>query len=725
MDRNHPFPKRCLLTLLLILVALSPQVRGQESQKQKEPQGEDVIRVYTDLVQTDVMVFDKQGHFVNGLKREDFALSVDGKPQPIEFFDRVTAGSTTEEAQLAALRGKTANNTSAPTADRGRTILFYVDDFHLSPGNLVFLRKALLKFIDNDLGQNDEAVITSASGQIGFLQQLTDNKTVLREAVARIKARPNPVQDRERPIITEYQALLIDRNPAAISRITGGIPDLLTYFVQKTVEETGETREAAEIHVRGRARTILQQGALITTNVLSAFDSLVKTTSELPGRKLAFFVSDGFFLDTRNSDAPQRLEQITRTAARNGVVVYSLDARALTTGLPSAGDEVEIDPSGTLARETVGELSASRDAMATLAVDTGGRTIFNTNDFEAGLVRAVKETSDYYLLAWRANHEMQTARKLPRIQVSVLNRPEYTVRLHHGFREATPTKKPEMTAAKEKSGTEKPAEGKLRESLLGIYPNKDLPVALDLQYQNTPDKGMVLTTTMQVPADSLSLTSGNEKQSALVDIAGLVYDNQGKVKANFVQRGTLTSRSSGQDYDALTFSYSSPLPPGLYQVRIGARDISSGRTGSVFQWIEIPDLSSHKLTLSSVLAGERLLAPAGGNSQAPRTVMRADHRFHRDAALRFQLYVYEAKASSPEAKPDLVIQVQVIRDRLPVISMPSRQIAILAGRNPNEIRTGGEFALKDLAPGRYLLLVTVIDLAAKSSASQEMRFEVD
>ena len=66
-------------------------------QTHPSPEQDDVIRVNTELVQTDVMVFDKKGHFVDGLKAEQFALRVDKKPQTISFFDRVTSGKATAD----------------------------------------------------------------------------------------------------------------------------------------------------------------------------------------------------------------------------------------------------------------------------------------------------------------------------------------------------------------------------------------------------------------------------------------------------------------------------------------------------------------------------------------------------------------------------------------------------------------------------------------------------
>ncbi len=197
------------LLLIYLLLVLAAAVLGQTKQNPKPAkQAEDVVRINTDLVQTDVMVFDKQGHFVNGLRAQDFELRIDGKLQPISFFDLVSAGSANEESQLAAARGsRSVKDNKAPDSDdldRGRMIFFYVDDLHLAANNLVSARKVLLNYLEKEMRQNDESGITSASGQIGFLQQLTDNKTVLRAAIERLKMRPYFVSDSERPSMTEY-----------------------------------------------------------------------------------------------------------------------------------------------------------------------------------------------------------------------------------------------------------------------------------------------------------------------------------------------------------------------------------------------------------------------------------------------------------------------------------------------------------------------------------------
>src|ERR1041385_7996330 len=107
-----------LYLILLIVLVCGRSVNAQ-----------DVISTNTELVQTAVTVLDKKGHFVEGLQREQFELTVDGKPRPVAFFERVAAGSP-RELEIAALNNP--NNTSAtPTVTPrvpGRTIVFFIDD---------------------------------------------------------------------------------------------------------------------------------------------------------------------------------------------------------------------------------------------------------------------------------------------------------------------------------------------------------------------------------------------------------------------------------------------------------------------------------------------------------------------------------------------------------------------------------------------------------------------
>ena len=737
--------KKLFLTVAVVLLALAPVTFGQNNQNPNpREQTEDVVRVNTDLVQTDVMVFDKQGRFVNGLKREDFELRIDGKPQSISFFDQVIAGSADEESQLAVARGaslaKTPRGGIPVPLERGRTIFFYADDLHLAPNNLVSARNVILHHIEREMGQNDEAAVTSASGQIGFLQQLTNNKIVLRAAVARLKARPYLVRDFERPPMTEYQALAIERNNR----------DVIDYFVDELIKDlptlpaiagsAGGRRGRAEQQVRDRADTILQQAAAVTTNTLGGLESLVRSLSKLPGRKLVFFVSDGFFLDIKNSDSQQRLHHITSLAARSGVVIYSLDARRLVASMTDASSEVAADPSGRLQRIAAGELLESQDVMNALANDTGGRTIFNTNALDAGLAKVLKETSAYYLLAWRPEREEQKTDKFRRIEISIIGRPEVTVRFRRGFFDVEPPPGARQTkSADQKSAAaspEKAAEAKLRAAITALFPERDLPVSLSLTWIDTPEKRQTLTISLQVNGQAVSFNAEEGKQKAFVDIAGSVYDDEGKAGASFGDRLTISGPTTGATSNGgrnLVYSYPVTIHPGLYQVRVGARDEKTGRIGSAQDWIEIPDISKNKIVLSSLIVSERtpasVIAPASSVAAADRrppqdqVSVSVDHRFQRNSFLRFLVFIYTAART--DARPDITLQVQILRDDQPVITTSLRKVSTEGIPDLTRLPYAADVSLEHLLAGHYILQVTAIDRVSKTTALQHMRFEIE
>jgi len=717
----------CALTSGLIFALISPQrVLAQPQDPPRQVQT-DVVRVYTELVQTDVMVFDSAGRFVNDLKREDFELRIDGKLRPVEFFERVTAGSRSEESQLAAARGAAngrgaLNSPGAVPLDRGRPVFFYIDDLHLDLSGVNRTRTLLTRFVNQEMGQNDEAVIASASGQIGFLQQLTDNKTVLRAALERLKFRSYSLRDAERPAMSEYQALRIDNFDR----------DVTDYFVDETIKQNpGMMRDTALSLVTSRARGLLVQAGRITSDSLAGLESLVKSARTLPGRKLVFFISDGFFLDRRNSGADLTLQRITSAAAKSGVVIYSIDARGLVASLTDASTPSEFDPSGRLQSGTIGELSASQDGLNALARDTGGKAYFNSNALEPAVERALKETSNYYLLAWKPVQETKASTKFRRIEVKLAGKPGLTVQVRRGFFDVEPDqvaskpKKPPKPTEPDKAGG-----AELVKVISSPFPDRQIPIALSLNYLNLADKGSMLSASMQVPRDFFSFSPVNGKETAVIDIAGTFFNAKGQPGASFNNRITVTAASpdsrAGQD---LAYAHPVFLGPGLYHVRVAARDEKSGRAGSAHGWIEIPDLSKGQLALSSVLIGMRPTTASNASVNNKDVLdpvgLSINGRFSGGDYLRFVVYVYNAAGAATDSRPDVAIQLQIVRDDQPAVTTPLRKVSAENETDLARLPYAGEISLAGLPSGRYLLKVTAVDRVKKSSASQTARFEIE
>src|SRR5262245_43710350 len=116
---------------------------GQQPQQQPV---DEVVRITTDLVQTGVVVMDKQGQFVDGLSLDQFVLKVDGQIVAPAFVERVVAG-TVREREIEKSMGQTGATSKAldsGTSYRGRSIIFFIDDLHLSPDSVQRTRKGIL-----------------------------------------------------------------------------------------------------------------------------------------------------------------------------------------------------------------------------------------------------------------------------------------------------------------------------------------------------------------------------------------------------------------------------------------------------------------------------------------------------------------------------------------------------------------------------------------------------
>lgn len=235
---------------------------------------------------------------------------------------------------------------------------------------------------------------------------------------------------------------------------------------------------------------------------------------------------------------------------------------------------------------------------------------------------------------------------------------------------------------------------------------------------------------MQIPGEFLLFGPRNGKTQAVVDVSGVFYDDKGLAKANFLERIVTTFRSPEEAigyHGDITYSYLAKLSPGLYQVRVAARDDQSGRTGSTNGWITIPDLSDRKLAISSLLLGERtkaMMRNVSNPGEMGSVHISPSHRFRSDSTLRLLVFVYNATISATEPNADLAVQVQVIRDDQPVLTTPLRKIGTENLPDMTRIPYAAEIPLTDFRPGRYLLQVTLIDRLSKQSATRDTHFEI-
>ena len=578
------------ITCLLLFPAVVFSQTKPAPQPSPPPRGEaeDVIKFETSLVQTDVMVFDKDGRFVSGLKPEQFQLKINNTSRDISFFEAFKSGAAPASPQAGQ-----PNEISKLRADaERRSVLFFVDDLHLAPDSLVRTRKALLEFIDKGIGQNDQIAITSPSGQIGFLQQFTANKEALRTAVALLNYRANPKFDTEKPPMSEYIAM----------KIRDGDESVMTYYVIEKQKQDcfrgGDglicpvTPQAMRQQIRNRAQQIVLESAPSVDDTLRLLEGLMRTAAQLPGRKLVFLISDGFFLNDKKFGAIDRIKRVTDAAGRAGVVIYTLDARGIV------GESIDIsrpmDHTGLLVSAGIGELASSQDGLNALAKDTGGQAFRNTNmPMRQWVEKVMDETSNYYLLAWKPDNEEQKRGKFKDIDVSIVGRPDLKVRVRTSYFKSAAL--PLLTTKRKRDKDPlKARDDDMRLVVDAPVAQREIPTGVDLHFNQMPGIGTSVVATITIDDATLTYDLIDGKLAADVDIAGILYDEKGKPVNSIVGRLRIFPKSSttagGEKPKRSIYQFTTLVPGGLYQVRVGIRDLKSSRLGSATDWVTVPKI---------------------------------------------------------------------------------------------------------------------------------------
>ncbi|HEY9403105.1 MAG TPA: VWA domain-containing protein, partial [Pyrinomonadaceae bacterium] len=618
---------------------------------------------------------------------------------------------------LAAARGEQAAAAGAATVERGRSVIFFVDDLHLSTVGILRARQLLLDFISREMTPGTRVMIASASGQIGFLQQYTNEREVLRAAAGRLSYLTQASLDNERPMMSAYLAMAIDRGDRAA----------LAYMMR--------VMATTESGVRMRASRIRRQAAQLSRATITALESVVRQSSPLAGRQTLFYISEGFPFDSQEADINYKLQRITDAAARSGTVVYTLDARGLSAGIDSvdASNGGTIDP-GLSGYNSMGELSASQEVLRAIAADTGGRALLNTNALEAAVSKTLAETTNYYVLAWRPEGELaatEGAPKFRKISIAVKGQPELTVRVRRGFLNAPGGR--ESPPAGRTTAAATPVKAALNAALNAPAVRRDLQVDAYPAFADDEQAGSVLLVPVQVANERLQFAPVGDRRQATVEMACIVLDDKGKIVFSEGKTLTLTGEAVEAGGSAtvgargrVATSFSHPVnAPGLYQVRVAARDSASGLVGSAFRWVEVPDMKAGRLALSSLFISESGQPPQASGADAAPEVLKADRRFARSSRLLLQFQIYHAARKGDSGPPEAEVEIKVLdNNNQAVLNAPPRKVAATPTGDPARLPYAAEIPLGKLTTGMYWLQVSVTDARTRTPATRQIEFTV-
>lgn len=716
-----------MLTLLLAGAVFSKAALSQASPQ--KPDDEQPIRISTELVQVDVVVTDKTGKVVRGLTKDDFELSEKGKKQQISFFEFVEAGKSRRPGDVA--KQDAAKQTDLNPSPQGlseaevrRIFGFIVDDLTIPYQDLIYVRQMLTNFVNNQMEPTDLVAIVRTVGGKGLLQQFTSDKDLLRRAIAALTVTTHPFSAFNNPSAPRLAA-----NPDPAGDIAA--PDL------------GPNPGLASADVSGESPDI--NSALDDTNkMLRSYMSIgtasfvVDSLRQLPGRKSLVLISGGLpIIGPQQASVAGNLSNylnlLTDKATRAGVAIHTMDIRGLQahagvasftdtpgrSALGGGGGSSAIPGSlGRMPDETMFgsrnpfDQMAGHQGLRALAYATGGIPVLNKNDFNEGLGKILDASEAYYLLAYTPSDGKfdgdfrRLEIKVKRDGLKVYNRRGYIAREEKAA-PAPSTKQEQLLAA-------------IRSPLA----RRDIELDAMLLYKAASAEQGAIDIHLFIDPKKLSFDGGGDKQQANYDVAGFIFDELGKLRGGFNE--TITASLTPQELNrakASGFSYSANtnLPPGIYQVRLAARDNKTGNIGTLSRYIEVPNLSKGKLAASSLLIGA---VPVKETAHAGQKPIPASRRISRSNDLRYATIIYNPKLK--DGKPQVRTQLIISHNGQVMYKQDEEPLEVTAN-NPQSVIKVGQLGLAGVKPGRYTMTLVITDTLADKKAqtiSRSMDFLV-
>src|SRR6266567_3537326 len=531
------------------------------------------FKVRVNLVLVRVVVRDQQGKIVSNLKKEDFQLYDNRKPQSISSFSLETPEKRTASAvSSAAAEG---SSSSADVAGGKAIVLpqrfvsMVFDDVHLSMSDAVFVRDSATRFF-GALAASDRVSLNTTSGQL--TQDFTDDHEKLAKALFGIL--PHPLAGRgfhDCPDVSYYQADLIvnksDQQALAVATEEA---------IQCAFNGDETMRGPAQSLAQAAADRAVVQGDNETQYAYRHLQDVVRHLANMPGQRVLVLVSPGFIPSTLQSEASEMVDRATRA----NIVINTIDARGLYA--PDVMGDIADPPhdglrtAGFKTSYRVAAQTAQEDVLAQLVDGTGGRFFHNRNDVDEAMREAGAAPALSYLLGFSPQN-LKIDGRYHTLKVTLTNKEKFGVQARHGYYAPRSLTDPAEATKQE-----------IQEALFSQEEIRDLPVDLQTQFFKKDQAGARLAVLTHLDVKGIRFRKAAGRSNDELTIVAGIFDENG----NFVTGGEkiIQMRLRDTTYDrlsrsGLTVKSSFDLKPGTYLVRLVVRDAEgaqmAARNGAV------------------------------------------------------------------------------------------------------------------------------------------------
>jgi VWFA-related protein len=580
---------RQLLAALAAGCLLVAPVCAQNSQPQAPPQhavpvnpqkaptpppaamarGKTTIRSTVSLVEVDVQVTDRNGKPIKGLKQEQFTITENGKAQKISTFEyndieKIETASATGETPITIPLGTVTSTGEMKSAVQDhRMIVLFFDMTSLQPEDLLRATRAAGKYLREQMTPADLVGVVAFGNTLKVIANFTSDRVLLQEALDAL------VPGHEAALASLADAAMAANGETAVTEDTGA----------------AFTADDTEFNVFN------------TDRKLAAMEALCEVLEGIPGKKSVIQFTGG--ITQTGEENRSQLIAATNSANRSNVSIYTVDSRGLLTATP--GGDASTGASGGTAMfsgATVISQSQSRqdsrDTLATLAGDTGGRSFFDVGDFGRVFQSVQRDNAGYYLVGYYSTDAAYDG-SWRRVHVKIEALPAGAhVRAREGY----------YAPKNFRVFTTEDRERQLEDAFHSDVPEVELPVAVETAQFQLEGNQVFVPIAAKLAPSALQWAQKRGRQETAFDFAAEVRDAKTNRVAGAL-RDTITVRIDPEHFQdvlqhALVYQGGIILSPGEYKLKFLARENESGRMGTFEETLILPPRQPERLQLSTV-----------------------------------------------------------------------------------------------------------------------------
>ncbi len=542
-----------------------------------------IFRTTARLVQVDVVVTDKQGRPIPGLKEADFTILQDGKPQKVRVFEPHAGNPAADQASASAQAPKLppdtySNRPTAATNDSWTIVLF--DVLNTPTSDQEYARKQLLQLLGT-IPKGRPVALYVLTNRLTMVQGFTDEPEALLKAAENLKPSRSHILTTEAERQHEVGAITA-ANAELFASAPGGTLTDNPVAADANNRPLQQLRDMESFQISDRAGF-----------TLAAMEALSRAVSGYPGRKNLIWLSASFpiqiMADPKQETQPWRNSSNYRNAladagvllAKSRIAVYPTDVRGLqprgldiSTSASESGNWTGASNAsgyGDLIGQQTAAFAEERTTMKQIAEQTGGEAFLGTNDLKLAMQRSMDDGSTYYTLAYTPD-KVDPTTAFHKIEVKT-NQPGVKLAYRRGYYSQGQKAPAPAVGAAALRGALQP--GMPPATMVFFYATVLPPDAthkdVRIQYVVNPN-----TITFEDVPD--------QKKRIVLDCIAIAYDKEGHEVAH--ASDTLDGAIQSAAYETV-MSRGVPakqemsLPKGVYNLRLGIMDRASQQIGTL------------------------------------------------------------------------------------------------------------------------------------------------